>query len=114
MYSLIQLRPESWKAWRLESSELKARREPQINIIRCSDMNNRQIESLSEETQALVKDIVEKGLLELEEFRHQKEKIKRLYHSLNLAIIASKDETDRQLKQVRKGKKVVEVYRSNF
>ena len=88
--------------------------EEQINVVRCSDMNSRQIESLSEETQALVKDIVEKGLLELEELRYQKEQIKRLYHSLNLAIIARRDEADRQLKQVRKGKKVVEVYRSNF
>ena len=88
--------------------------EEQINIARHGDMNGRQIENISEQTETLVKDIVEAGLFELEELRHQREQIKRLYNSLSLAIIARRDEADKQIKQIRKGKKTIEVYRNSI
>lgn len=88
--------------------------EEQINVLQKSDIDGRRIEVLSEQAQRLVNKISEKGLLELEDMRPYREQIERLYNNINLAIIARKDETQKQIKQIRKGKKIIETYSSNL
>ena len=87
--------------------------EEQINVIHHSDISGKQVEILAEQTQAVVVEIEKKGLIGLEQFREQREHIQRLYNNLNLAIIARKNETEKQLTQLRKGKKIIDVYRNN-
>jgi hypothetical protein len=84
--------------------------EQQINVIQCSDIAGRLIEILAEQTQTLVNEISEKGLLDSHEYKEQREHIKRLYHHLNIAIIARKCETEKQLNHIRKGKKTIGTY----
>ncbi len=88
--------------------------EEQINVVHNSDITGRQIEILSEQTQTLVKKIAEKDILNLERYRGQREHIQRLYNNLNIAIIARKDETEKHLNQIRKGKKTIVAYRGNI
>ena len=88
--------------------------EQQINVIQCSDIAGRLIEILAEQTQSIVKEISEKGLLDSQEYKEQREHIKRLYHHLNIAVIARKCETEKQLNHVRKGKKTIGTYHNNI
>ena len=88
--------------------------EEQINIMRRSDVDARQIEIFGVKSETIVREIVESGILELEELKHQREHLRRLYHDLNLAIIARKDEAVKQLRQVHKGKKTLEAYSNNI
>ena len=88
--------------------------EEQVNVLQKSDINGRRIEVLNEQAQRLVDKISEKGLLELEELIHYREQIKRLYDNLNMAIIARKNETQKQVQHIRKGKKTLETYSSNI
>ena len=85
--------------------------EEQINIIHSSDVSGKKVEILAVQIQSIVNEIASKGLLDLDQFREQREHIKRLYDNLNIAIIARKNETEKSLNQIRKGKKVVEIYR---
>lgn len=87
--------------------------EEQINIIQCSDVSGRRVEALVEQIQSIVSEVAAKGLLDLERFKDKREHIVRLYNNLNLAVIARKNETEKQLNHVRKGKKTIETYRSN-
>jgi hypothetical protein len=88
--------------------------EQQINVIQCSDIAGRLIEILAEQTQSIVKEISEKALLDSQEYKEQREHIKRLYHHLNIAVIARKCETEKQLNHVRKGKKTIGTYHNNI
>ena len=88
--------------------------EEQINVIHHSDITGKHVEILAEHTQSLVDEIAQKHLLDLEQFAEQREHIKRLFNNLNLAVIARKDETEKQLNQIRKGRKSLVTYRSNI
>ena len=88
--------------------------EEQINIIHHSDITGRKVEILAEQTQALVNEIAQKHLLEMEQFAERRGHIQRLYNNINLAVIAQKDETEKNLKKIRKGKKTIVAYRGNI
>jgi hypothetical protein len=88
--------------------------EEQINIMRHSGMDSRQIEYFSQQSELIVIKIVESGILELDETKKQREHLRRLYDALNLAIIARKEETEKKIKQVHKGKKTLSTYSSNM
>ena len=85
--------------------------EEQINVIHHSDMTGRKVEILAEQTQVLVDEAAQKHLLDLEQFKDHREHIKRLYNNLNLALIARKNEAEKQINQIRKGKKTIGAYR---
>ncbi|MEJ2647039.1 MAG: hypothetical protein P8016_01365 [Sedimentisphaerales bacterium] len=88
--------------------------EEQINTIHHSDIGGKKVEYLAEKAQDVVKEISQKHLLDLEQLTERREQIRGLYISLNLAIIARKDETEKQLNQIRKGRKSLVTYRSNI
>lgn len=87
--------------------------EEQINVIQCSDVSGRKIEALVEQIQSIVNEIACKRLLDLEQFKDKREHIKRLYDNLNLAVIARRNETEKNLNHIRKGRKTIGAYRNN-
>ncbi len=87
--------------------------EEQINVVHHSDITGKQVEFLAEQAQSLVDEIAKKHLLDLEQFADQREHIRRLYNNLNLAVIARKDETEKNMNKIRKGKKTIVAYRGN-
>ena len=88
--------------------------EEQINIVLHSDITGKKVDDLIDQTQLLVKEIAQKHLLRKEQFAEQREHIKRLFNNLNLAVIAQKNETEKQLNHVRKGKKTIDAYQRNI
>ncbi|MFC1794244.1 hypothetical protein ACFL3Q_11725, partial [Planctomycetota bacterium] len=62
----------------------------------------------------LVKEITQAGILDRPEFENQKKKLKKSYEDLHLALTAQKAETSEKLIQVRRGRNIVETYRSNI
>jgi hypothetical protein len=88
--------------------------EEQINVIHNSDMTGRKVEALAEQTQVLVNEIAQKHLLDLKQFKEQREHLQRLYNNLSLAIIARKGETENHLNKIRKGRKTIGTYRVNI
>jgi flagellar biosynthesis/type III secretory pathway chaperone len=88
--------------------------EEQINLIQHSDITGKQVEILAEQTQSLVDEISQKHLLDRKQFAEQREYIKRLYNNLSLAVMARKDETEKHLNNIRKGKKTIVAYRGNI
>ena len=88
--------------------------EEQVNIIQCSDISGKKVEALVMQIQSIVSEIAAKGLLDLEQFRNEREQIKRLYDNINLAVIAKSNEIEKQLNHIRKGKKTIEVYRGSI
>ncbi len=68
------------------------------------------VESLSEQANSLVEKIAQTGILELAEFKNQREHLAKLYDSLSLAITAQKTETAEKLNRVCKGRRTLHVY----
>lgn len=87
--------------------------EKQIELAR-QGANFTEIETLSSQADSLSEKIVHAGILELPEFKNQREHLQKLYNTLCLAIIAQKTETSKTLTRLRKGRKMLSVYRSNI
>ena len=86
--------------------------EKQIELARQGNINK--VEILSRQAGFLVGKIAQTGVLELPEFKNQQGQLQKLYEDLCLAVTAQKAGTVEQLCRVRKGKKTIEVYRSNI
>src|SRR4030042_4249058 len=84
--------------------ELQYLLERQIELIHKGDPAGKKVENLSERINVLVEKIRQTGIPELAQFENQREKIKKLYDCLYMAISAQKDETEQQLNRVRRGK----------
>jgi hypothetical protein len=95
-------------------NKLKNLLEEQIQIIHQGNANNDRIDDFNRQTESIVEKIVESGILEIEELNHQRDQLKKLYNILNLAVIAQRDETTRNIKHIRRGKKTIDVYQSNM
>lgn len=76
--------------------------------------NIRDVESLVKQADCLIAKIMQTGVLEKPENRDRREKLRRLYTGLHLAITAQKAETSDKLSQVRKGRKTIDTYRRNI
>lgn len=87
--------------------------EEQINVIHHSDITGKLVEILAEKTQSLVDEIARKHLLDFKRYAEQREHIQRLYNNLNLAVIARRDETEKQINKISKGKKTIAAYQRN-
>ncbi len=87
--------------------------EEQINVIQCSDISGKKTEAFAIQIQSIVDEITSKGLLDLEQFKDKREHIKRLYDNLNLAVIARKNETKKQMNHICKGRVTIDTYRNN-
>lgn len=94
--------------------ELQNLLEQQIELIHKGDSSGKKFENLSERINILIEKIRQVGILELAQFKKQREKINKLYDCLYMAISAQKDQTEQQLNLVRKGKKAIVTYRSNI
>ncbi len=94
--------------------ELENLLEKQIEQIHQGDPAGRRIENMSMQADVLVGKIKQAGILELAQFINRRERIKKLYDNLHLAITAQKAETAKELNHIRKGKKTIVTYRNNI
>ncbi len=92
--------------------ELQNLLEKQIKLARQGNIN--EIEVLSKQASSLVEEIARSEVLESSEFKSQREKLRKLYQDLCLALTAQQAETTEELSRVRKGKKTIATYRGNI
>jgi len=76
--------------------------------------NIKDVEVIAGQVGSLVGRITGRGILEKPEFQNQRRQLQKLYEDLCLAITSQKAETGEKLSQVRKGRKMLGAYRSNF
>jgi hypothetical protein len=93
--------------------ELQGLLEMQLKLAHRGNSAGKKIEALSKQADLLVEKIAQAGILELPEFKTQKENLKKLYEKLHLALTAQSADTAEKLSQVRRGRKIVETYRGN-
>jgi hypothetical protein len=91
--------------------DLQVLLEKQIELARENNVSS--VEVLSRQADSLVEEITQTGILKLPEFRNRREHLRKLYDSLCLAVTAQRADVSEKLSRVRKGKKTVEIYRSN-
>ena len=93
--------------------ELQGLLEMQLKLAHQGNSAGKQIEVLGRRADRLVEKIAQAGILERPEYKNQKDKLKKSYENLHLAITAQKADTAEKLVQVRRGRKIVETYRGN-
>ena len=93
--------------------ELQGLLEIQLKLAHQGNSAGKQIEVLGRRTDRLVEKITQAGILDRPEFESQRDKLKKSYEDLHLAITAQRAETAEKLSQVRRGRKIVETYRGN-
>ena len=94
--------------------ELLSLLERQLELARQGNSTGEQIEVLCRQADRLVKEIAQAGILQQPRFENQKKKLKKSYEDLHLALTAQKVDISERLTQVRRGRKIVETYRSNI
>jgi len=94
--------------------ELQGLLEMQLKLAHQGNSAGKQIEVLGRRADLLVEKITQAGILERPEFKNHREKLKKSYEDLHLAITAQKADTAEKISQVRRGRKIVETYRSNL
>lgn len=72
------------------------------------------IESLARQANSLIDQIARAGLLEHAEFADHREKLKRLYNDLYIAIAAQKADVSKDLSELHRGKRMIMTYRNNI
>jgi ribosomal protein S20 len=70
------------------------------------------IESLARQANSLIDQIARAGLLEPAEFAEHREKLKRLYDDLYMAVAAQQADVSEKISRVRKGRKTIQAYRN--
>ena len=91
---------------------LKALLTKQLTLARQGSIS--EVEALVSQSDALVRQISDAGIPKMQEFKEHRQELERLYKNIFLALTAQKDDTAEQLKQVRKGKRTIEVYRTSI
>jgi hypothetical protein len=94
-------------------NELQDLLEMQSKLVHEGNSAGKQMDDLGTRAELLVKKIVQTGILERHEFKSQKEKLKKSYEELHLAVTAQRADTAEKLSQVRRGRKIVGTYRGN-
>lgn len=92
--------------------KLQSLLEKQIELARQGNINK--VEVLSKQAGSVVGKIAQTRVLELPEFKNRQEQLQKLYEDLCLAVTVQKAGTTEELSRLRKGKKTIEVYRSNI
>jgi len=72
------------------------------------------VEKLSVEADRLVREIARAGMLGLTELQKRQEHLQKSYEDLRLVLTAQKADVSRELRRIRKGKKVIGVYRNSI
>ena len=86
--------------------------EKQIDMARHGNIGK--VEMLGAQAGLYVKKIANAGLLQVPEFKSQREKLQKAYEHLHLILSAQKAEVCEQLNRVRKGKNTMKTYRNNI
>jgi hypothetical protein len=94
--------------------ELQSLLEKQLELAHQGNSAGERIDLLGRQADRLVEKIIQAGILERPEFESQRKKLKKSYEDLCLAITAQKADTTEKLCHVRRGRNLVETYRSNF
>lgn len=92
--------------------ELQGLLEKQIELVRQGGIID--MERLSSQAGSLVEKITQAGILELSEFKNRREHLQKLYQDLCLALTAQKADIAEKLSHIRKGRKIIQTYRSNI
>lgn len=72
------------------------------------------VEALGKQADTLVGRIAKRENLESGEFKSRRARLQKLYEELCLAVTAQKNDTSERLVRVRRGKRMVETYRSSI
>ncbi len=94
--------------------ELQGLLKKQLDLSHQGNSAGERIEVLGRQADCLVEKITQAGILEWPEFESQRKKLKKSYEDLHLAITAQKADTSEKLCHVRRGRNIVETYRSNI
>ena len=94
--------------------ELQSLLQQQLELARQGNSGGERIEVLGMQADCLVKEITKSGILERPEFEGRKRKLKKSYEDLCLAVTAKEAETTEKLCHLRRGRNIVETYRSNI
>jgi hypothetical protein len=92
--------------------ELQNLLEKQIDL--ANQGNIKDVEAMARQASSLAERITDKKVLERPEFQNRRQQLQKLYEDLCLVITAQKAKTGEQLIQIRKGRKMLGAYRSNF
>jgi hypothetical protein len=93
--------------------ELQGLLEMQLKLAHRGNSAGKQIDLLGKQADLLVEKITQAGILERPEFESQRKKLKKSYEDLHLVITDQKADIAEKLSQVRRGRKIIETYRSN-
>lgn len=85
--------------------------EKQIEMVRRS--NFRRVETLAEQADSVVEEIVKTKTFEQPEFNGSCERLTKLYRKLELILAVAKDSTGKQLWQIGSRKKTLQAYRNS-
>ena len=94
--------------------ELQALLEQQLELSHQGNSAGEQIEVLGKQANCLVEKITQAGILKRPEFESRRKKLKKSYEDLCLAVAAQKADTTEKLCHVRRGRNIVDTYRSNI
>ena len=94
--------------------ELQSLLQQQLELAHQGNSAGERIELLGRQADRLVEKIADLGILEQAEFESRRKKLEKSYENLHLAITAHKAETTEKLCHIRKGRNIVETYRSNL
>ncbi|MFC1781259.1 hypothetical protein ACFLZ8_03250 [Planctomycetota bacterium] len=93
---------------------LQASLEKQIELVHQGESAGKKFDSLNVQADRLVSMIARKGILELKENAGKKHALQITYDHLRLVLAAQKEQTSNELNKIRKGKKMLEVYRGSI
>ena len=94
--------------------DLQSLLEKQIELAQQGNAAGSRLETLNEQTDSLIGQIVLTGTLESTEFKKRQGQLQELYKELCLALTAAKADTAEKISQVRKGRKTVGTYRNSI
>ena len=109
---LVRSRHSEVKDWEVILDNLQKLLEKQLDFAR--EGGFREVAMLAEQVDSVIGKISQAGVFEKPEFKARQEKMRALYRELELAITVEKAEVNGQLDHIRKGRRVMEVYKHNL
>ncbi len=94
--------------------DLQSLLEKQIELAQQGNAAGSRLETLNEQTDSLIGQIVQTGTIESTEFKKRQKHLQKLYKELCLALTAAKADTAEKITHVRKGRKTIGTYRNNI
>ena len=89
---------------------LQALLEKQIEL--ANQGNIRDVESMTNQVNSVVREVIDSGIFEQPEFQAHREQLQKLFKDLLLVLTTQKVETAKKLNYFRRAKKAIKTYRS--